>query len=122
MKETSYVVADPYSNADFLHGPVAILDATYPSVVVAPSGKPLENIIEFVGTLVEKGSPTLVLSDRPEACKLANESIALPTGVPEWLSPIISIVPGQIWARALALAKGIDPEKPRGLNKITLTH
>ena len=47
--------------------------------------------------------------------------IRLPADIPEWLSPIVSVVPGQMWARSLAIGKGLDPDRPRGLSKVTLT-
>jgi glucosamine--fructose-6-phosphate aminotransferase (isomerizing) len=121
MKETSYVVAEPYSVADLLHGPVAMIDEGFPIVLAAPSG--LGSDVDKLLAVVEKRKARLVaLSDRPEVLERASFRIALPSGVPEWLSPLVTIAPGQVWARALALAKGHDPDVPRGLQKVTLTH
>jgi glucosamine--fructose-6-phosphate aminotransferase (isomerizing) len=48
--------------------------------------------------------------------------LKLPSGVPEWVSPIVAVVAGQLFANALCFATGQDPDKPRGLSKVTLTH
>jgi glucosamine--fructose-6-phosphate aminotransferase (isomerizing) len=121
MKETSYVVAEPYSVADLLHGPVAMIDEGFPIVLAAPSG--LGSDVEKLLAVVEKrGARLIALSDRAEVLERAHSRIALPTGVPEWLSPIVTIAPGQVFARSLAIAKGHDPDVPRGLAKVTLTH
>ncbi len=63
----------------------------------------------------------LVISDRRELLVDDLHSMPIPSGVPEWLSPIVAVVPGQLWALALARAKGIDPDQPRGLTKVTRT-
>jgi len=63
----------------------------------------------------------IVISDRAEALALAHTPLRLPTGIPEYLAPIPAVVPGQLLALALARVKGIDPDRPRGLNKVTLT-
>jgi glucosamine--fructose-6-phosphate aminotransferase (isomerizing) len=64
----------------------------------------------------------VVISNRPEALSLANCAIPIPNSIPEWLSPIISIIPGQLFAYHLTLAKGYDSENPRSIHKITETH
>jgi glucosamine--fructose-6-phosphate aminotransferase (isomerizing) len=121
MKEMSYVVAEPYSVADLLHGPVAMLEEGFPVLVVAPSGKGLADVPKLLDLLDERKARVITLSDREEILKRGEVAIPLPTDVPEWLSPIVAVVPGQVWARSLALAKGHDPDKPRGLAKVTLT-
>lgn len=122
MKETSYVLAEPYSVADLLHGPVAMVDEGFPIVVVAPSGKASEQVPEVLDLLEKRRARTLVLSDRTDLLGRSKLALRLPRGVPEWLSPIVAIAPGQLFARALAVAKGLDPDNPRGLSKVTLTH
>jgi glucosamine--fructose-6-phosphate aminotransferase (isomerizing) len=63
----------------------------------------------------------VVVSDRDEVLSMATTPLPLPVSVPEWLSPITSVVPGQLFALYLTLAKGYDPEHPRGLKKVTKT-
>jgi glucosamine--fructose-6-phosphate aminotransferase (isomerizing) len=64
----------------------------------------------------------IVISDRPEAIAAASFAIRLPSGLPDWLMPIVAIIPGQLLALHLAIARGIDPESPRWIAKITRTN
>lgn len=121
LKETSYLLAEPYSPPDFLHGPVAIVDDGFPALLVAPSGATFADMLAFARTLRERGAELLIISDRDEALTLADTPLRLPPGVPEWLAPIPAIVPGQLLALSLARVKGHDPDRPRGLSKVTLT-
>lgn len=121
LKETSYFVAEPYSVADLLHGPVAMIDQGFPVVLVAPSGKTQADVPALLKLLEERGARVLALSDVPEVLARAKARIELPTGVPEWLSPIVTVVPGQLFAGALAIAAGQNPDQPRGLSKVTMT-
>ena len=70
----------------------------------------------------ERGAELLVISDSEVALRLAQSPIPLPGGIPEWLSPLISILPGQLFSYHLTLVKGYDPQAPRSLNKVTQTH
>jgi len=121
MKETSYVLAEPYSVADFLHGPVAMVHRGFPVLLVAPSGQATEDASTLMDLLTTRGARVIAISDRADILERAEARIQLPAGIPEWLSPIVAVVPGQLWASALARAKGIDPDRPRGLSKVTLT-
>jgi glucosamine--fructose-6-phosphate aminotransferase (isomerizing) len=121
MKETSYVLAEPYSPADLLHGPIAMLDYGFPVVVVAPSGQASADVDALMDVLYRRGARVIALSDREDVLARTASNIRLPAGVPEWLSPIVSVVPGQLWARSLAMARGIDSDRPRGLSKVTRT-
>jgi glucosamine--fructose-6-phosphate aminotransferase (isomerizing) len=121
LKELAYVVADPYSAADFQHGPLALIDPGDAVLLVAPSGAALAGLTELARRLRDDlDASLLVVSDDPEARALG--AMALPSpAVPEPLSPIVSIVPAQLFALHLALAKGLDPERPRNLAKVTST-
>ena len=121
LKELARVAADPYSAADFLHGPLALAEPGHPILVVAPSGAASADVDELLARLGELGVERIVVSDRDDAVGLGPVGIRLPTGVADWLMPIVSIVPGQLLARHLALARGIDPEQPRWIGKVTLT-
>ncbi len=121
MKETSYVIAEPYSSADFLHGPIAVIDEGFPVVAIAPSGKVLADMTSLIDVLEERRAELIVISDRQELLDRARAPLPLPTGVPEWLSPVTAAIPGQLWALALALTRGLDPDRPRGLAKVTET-
>jgi glutamine---fructose-6-phosphate transaminase (isomerizing) len=121
MKETSYVLAEPYSPADLLHGPIAMLEYGFPVLLVAPSGEASTDIGALMNVLDRRGARVIALSDRDDVLARTPSRIRLPAGVPEWLSPIVSVVPGQLWARSLAMARGIDADRPRGLSKVTRT-
>lgn len=121
MKETSYVLAEPYSPADLLHGPIAMIDYGFPVVLVAPSGVATEDIGPVLDLLKWRRARTVAFSDREDVLARVTAGMRLPPGVPEWLSPIVTVVPGQVWAHALAIAKGHDPDRPRDLRKVTRT-
>jgi glutamine---fructose-6-phosphate transaminase (isomerizing) len=120
LKELARVAADPYSAADFLHGPLALAEPGHPILVLAPSGAAAADVDELLGRLGEVGVERIVVSDREEAVRLGAVGIRLPA-VADWLMPIVSIVPGQLLARHLAIARGLDPEAPRWIGKVTLT-
>jgi glucosamine--fructose-6-phosphate aminotransferase (isomerizing) len=121
MKETSYLVAEPYSPADLLHGPVAMIDRGFPALLVAPSGRVLSDMAELAGQLERRNAELVAISDDPGVLGRARAALPLPPGIPEWVSPMVAVVPGQIWAVALARTRGLDPDQPRGLSKVTET-
>ncbi len=122
LKEMTYIVAEPYSPADFWHGPVAMVDTGFPVLATAVSGAVLENVLSLLETLVsEYRAELLVLSDEEKALALARTPLRLPAGLPEWLSPIVAIVPAHLFCYHLTRAKGLDTEKPRRLEKVTRT-
>jgi glucosamine--fructose-6-phosphate aminotransferase (isomerizing) len=121
LKEIAYVVAEPYSSADFRHGPMAIVDRDFPVLAVAPGGAVFADVMALVETLVRERRVQLVmLSDQPSALRLAQSPLRLPAS-PEWLSPLVSAVAAQLFCYHLARARDIDPEAPRGLTKVTET-
>jgi glucosamine--fructose-6-phosphate aminotransferase (isomerizing) len=121
-KETCGLLAEASSTADFRHGPVAMIDEGFPVVLLAPSGQAEGDLGELCGQLHARGARLLLLSDRAELPGGAAARLRLPAGLPEALAPIVSIVPGQLWVHALARARGLDPDAPRGLRKVTLTY
>lgn len=126
MKETSYVVADPYSGADFQHGPIAIVEPGFPAVLIAPPGRTSADMADLARNLRAKGAETIVLASEREILGEAAVPIPLPGPVVEGLagealSPFLYTVAGQLFAHALCQAKGLDPDHPRGLKKVTLT-
>jgi glucosamine--fructose-6-phosphate aminotransferase (isomerizing) len=122
LKELARVFADPYSAADFEHGPLALLEPGVPvlaTVRPGPTLKPLVALLERLGEDLD--AAIAVVSDQPEALALARWPFALAPGTPEWLGPIVSIVVGQLHALHLTHARGLDPEQPRNLSKVTRT-
>jgi glutamine---fructose-6-phosphate transaminase (isomerizing) len=121
LKELGQVFADPYSAADFLHGPIALVQPGIPVLALAPTGVAAAGQAELLRDLRDRGVDTLVVSDDDEIRALGRWSVAIPASVPEWLRPIVSIVPAQLFAYHLTLARGLDPERPRSLSKVTRT-
>jgi glucosamine--fructose-6-phosphate aminotransferase (isomerizing) len=119
LKELAYVLADPYSAADFQHGPIALITEGFPVLAIATTGPALEGMTELLGRLQKARARLLVLSDVPAAGEFG-DFVRLPA-VPEWLSPLVAIVPAQLFAYHLARARGLDTEAPRNLSKVTLT-
>jgi glucosamine--fructose-6-phosphate aminotransferase (isomerizing) len=121
LKELTYTMVEPYSSADFLHGPLAMIEHGFPAIVITPSGAMLPEMREFMGTLRERQAEILAISDDAETLALAHIPLQLPAPVPEWLSPIVAILPGQLLAMHLAYIRNYDPDRPRGLSKVTET-
>ena len=119
--ELAYVGATPYSSADFMHGPIALVEPGYPVILVAPSGQVHAELHALGETLRERGADLLVVSDDEATLALATTPMPLAAGLPEWATPLIAAVPGQLLGHHLAIAKGYDPMTPRSLNKITKT-
>jgi glucosamine--fructose-6-phosphate aminotransferase (isomerizing) len=121
LKELTYVMANAYSSADFRHGPIATVTESMPAILVMPSGATFADMQELAQDLRARGAELLVVSDDPAAQRFGATALPLAGGVPEWLSPLTAIVPGQLLALHLAQAKGFDPDRPRGLQKVTRT-
>jgi len=121
LQELAYVLAQPYSAADFVHGPLALVSEGFPIFAVTPSGAPhavVHSLLERLRN--ELGSTLAVITNEPETLELAEAPIRIPTG-PEWLSPIVCAVAAQLFTYHLAIARGIDPDSPRTIKKVTRT-
>lgn len=121
LKELTYMMAEPYSSADFRHGPVAIVEHGFPVIVVAPQGKVYDDILALTHKLADRDAELTVIADQEAPLALARVPLRLPVALPAWLSPFTCIVPGQLLAHHITLAKGYDPDHPRGLTKVTKT-
>lgn len=131
LMETCYVVAERFSSADFLHGPIAMVERSFPVFLFAPAGVTWPSIREMIERVHHLGAETLVITDQSnrEAASLkGTREILLPSSlhrhdaVPEELyTPLPYIVPAQILAACLAEEKGLNPDQPRALEKVTRT-
>ncbi len=121
LKELTYTVVEPYSSADFLHGPLALVQHGFPVIIIAPSGKMLPEMREFMATVKGRQAELLIVSDDNATLTDARIPLRLPAGAPEWLSPLITILPGQLLAMYLAAARDYDIDQPRGIHKVTET-
>ena len=121
IQETCGVMAQSYSAADLLHGSVAMIDAQFLAVLLAPRGVASKDFAQLLTLLHERRSRTVVISDDAALLARGELGLRLPVGIPEWLSPLVSVLPGQLLAHALCLALGRDPNAPVGLSKVTRT-
>ncbi|MGI6208248.1 MAG: SIS domain-containing protein [Anaerolineae bacterium] len=120
IKELTYSHVQAYSTADFMHGPLASVDEGFPVVAIVPTGALYENLVSSLKTVKDRQAELLVISDGDEALSLGRVALRVPA-LPEWLSPITNVIPGQWLAHYLAITKGFDPDSPRALSKVTLT-
>ncbi|HYX88228.1 MAG TPA: SIS domain-containing protein [Gaiellaceae bacterium] len=120
LLETCRVAAEPLTATDLAHGPVAALDPLFPVWTIASEDETLPAVVEAAARARAAGA-TLVASGTAAAA-LDGAAYALPVPEPPepLLSPLLSVVPGQLFASALAAAKGLDPDRPNGLSKVTL--
>jgi glucosamine--fructose-6-phosphate aminotransferase (isomerizing) len=122
LKELAYVLADPYAAPDFQHGPIALIHPGFPVLAVAPSGAVLDDMLPLLRQLRDElGAHLLVLSDSDAALAIGQDTLRLPPGVPEWLTPLVAIVPAQLFCYHLTRACGFNTEAPRYLHKVTET-
>lgn len=117
IAETSYTTAQAFSSADLLHGPIASVAPHIPCLLFAPRGRTAADLQDLAVKLREKKARVLLLSGQPE------KGAALPLADPgtELLSPIVDILPAQLLAYHLTVARDLDPDNPRGLTKVTIT-
>jgi glucosamine--fructose-6-phosphate aminotransferase (isomerizing) len=121
LKELTYVMATAYSSADFRHGPIATVSEGLPVIMLMPGGATFADMLGLAGELKERGAELLITTDEPAAQPLATTLLPMAGSIAEWLSPITAIVPGQLLALHIAQVKGFDPDRPRGLQKVTRT-
>lgn len=121
FKEMTYTLAEPYSSADFVHGPIALVEGGFPVIAVVPAGAMAAELTALMGDLAGRGADLVVISDDAAALEHAQTPLPLPGGIAEWLSPVTAIMQGQLFALGLTLAKHLNPDQPRGLRKVTLT-
>jgi glutamine---fructose-6-phosphate transaminase (isomerizing) len=121
LMETCYVVAERFSSADFLHGPVAMIERHFPVMLFAPPGVMLGGTKDLIGRLGELRADTLAITGDIETASMCSRSIIMPREIDEFLAPIPYIIPAQLFAAMLAEAKGLDPDAPRSLSKVTRT-
>jgi glutamine---fructose-6-phosphate transaminase (isomerizing) len=121
MQELSYVVAQPFSTADFLHGPIAVVDRQYPVLAVVAEGATHDDVVAALARTEERGAPTLIITNSDRVGQGAGSVLRFSDAVPEWLSPIPAIVIAQLYTYWLTAEQGNDPDNPRGLSKVTRT-
>src|SRR5262245_16865158 len=121
LMETCYVVAERFSGPDFLHGPIAMVERNFPVFLFAPPGKTLAGMKQLLARLTKLGAETVVISSDRASLARSTRVLRIPEPVSEELSPIPYIIPAQMFAALLAECKGLSPDQPRSLLKVTST-
>ncbi|WAL73787.1 SIS domain-containing protein [Kitasatospora sp. YST-16] len=121
LMETTYIPASPFSGADLLHGPLAMVDNVSPVIAIVPDGKGGEALQPVLDRLRGRGADLVVIGQQAQV-EAASAGFALPAGVPEEVQPILEILPLQLLAYEVTIARGQDPDAPRALAKVTETH
>ncbi len=120
VKELTYIASEGYSEADFRHGPIAVIQPGYPVILVAPPGRTFAGMAAMGEKLTELQAETLIISSDSDLLWRGAQAMPIPSA-PEWLAPAVSVMPGQIFAMEQARARGLNIDKPRGLSKVTIT-
>jgi glutamine---fructose-6-phosphate transaminase (isomerizing) len=120
LLETTRIAAEPLTATDLAHGPVAALDPLFPVWAIASDDETLPAVIEGAERARETGAVLIASGAAADAIPDAAYRLPLPNLGSRLLGPLLSVVPGQLFAWALARAKGLDPDRPRGLSKVTL--
>ncbi len=121
LMETCYVVAERFSSADFLHGPLAMIERHFPVLIFAPPGNTLNGAGELLTRLRELHADTFVFTSDANVAAQSTRSVMLPREIDELHHAIPYIIPAQLFAAHLAAAKGLNPDAPRSLSKVTRT-
>lgn len=120
LKETSYILAEPYSSADFLHGPLALVSHGFPVFLFVPKGKSILHSKEVIKILEEKNVDLFIFSNEESLFNKYN-GFFIKSDIPEEITPLLFILPAQFFAFFLTILKNLDPDQPRFLKKITIT-
>ena len=118
LQELAQLLAHPYSSADFRHGPLALVEDGFPMILVNAAGAVAEDIADLHRQVVDLGADALLVDDVPGPP--APLTVRYP-GTPEWLSPLVAIVTGQLITHRLTVLRGLDPDRPRTISKVTKT-
>ncbi len=121
LMETSYIMAEAFSGADLRHGPIAMIGRDFPVIAIVPPGKTRDGMEALVEDLAGRGAELIVVGERAVVNEKGSTSFLVPVSCPEELSPILYALPSQLLAQDLATLKGLDPDAPRGLSKVTET-
>lgn len=121
LKEACYLHAMGLSYADLLHGPIAVVAADTPAIVVAAnSGPTLAGTVDLACRVASAGARAYCIGGGERLADVCMRALAGPD-LPVWLAPLGLIVPGQLLTEALARRLGLNPDSPRGLSQVTQT-
>ncbi len=114
-------MAEAYSSADFRHGPIAVVKNGYPVMIIAPHGGAAQDLRDLVKELLLRGSELIAISDLSYILRSSRLALSISCNLPEWLSPLVTVLPGQYFALMLTLNKNLNPDQPAGITKVTET-
>jgi glutamine---fructose-6-phosphate transaminase (isomerizing) len=120
VRELSGIPAEAFSPPDLVHGPIAALGATGALWLVSTDGRQQPDVAAF-DALRDRTSVSVAVSDRPDVVAAAEIGIQVPAGLPRWLAPFIAVIPGQAAALRIGELRGVDVDRPHGLQKVTMT-
>jgi len=118
LKEISYIHAEGYAAAEMKHGPIALVDAETPSVFLIPRGAVFDKVMSNLEEIKARGGPVIAVACEgdEEVAARADEVLYIPE-VPDYLQPLVAVVPLQLLAYHIALLRDCDVDKPRNLAK-----
>jgi glucosamine--fructose-6-phosphate aminotransferase (isomerizing) len=122
LKEISYIHAEGYPAAEMKHGPIALVDENTPSVFLIPSGGVMDKVMSNLEEIKARGGPVIAIAPEGDAelaqhvMTRADEVVFVPN-VPEFLLPLVMVIPLQLLAYHIAVLRGCDVDKPRNLAK-----
>jgi glutamine---fructose-6-phosphate transaminase (isomerizing) len=121
LMETTYTVTEAFSEADLRHGPMAMIGRDFPVVLIVPPGRAYQSMDLLAKGLASRGAELAVIGEEPDLVGEAAAGFLVPVSCPEELSPILYALPAQLLAHSVAELRGLDPDSPRGLSKVTET-
>jgi glucosamine--fructose-6-phosphate aminotransferase (isomerizing) len=121
LMETTYTVTEAFSEADLRHGPMAMIGRDFPVVLIVPPGRAYQSMDSLAKSLASRGAELAVIGGDPDLVSEAAAGFLVPVSCPEELSPILYALPAQLLAHSVAELRGLDPDSPRGLSKVTET-
>jgi glutamine---fructose-6-phosphate transaminase (isomerizing) len=121
LMETTYTVTEAFSEADLRHGPMAMIGRDFPVVLIVPPGRAYQSMDSLAKGLAARGAELAVIGEDPDLVSEAAAGFLVPVSCPEELSPILYALPAQLLALGVAELRGLDPDSPRGLSKVTET-
>jgi glucosamine--fructose-6-phosphate aminotransferase (isomerizing) len=119
LKEAASLPAEALSSADFLHGPVALVGPGFPVLAVACPGRTQSHMQDVLRRLRRRGADVAVVSSDPGLLRAARRPLRIPADTREELAPHVYAVAVQLLSYHLGLRRGVDPDRPRGLRKVT---
>jgi len=120
LTETCRIAAESVTSTDLSHGPIAAVDAMFPVWTIASQDQALPTIVEAARRARDAGATLVASCNAHSEIDGAAYRLPVPAAPSTLLAPLLSVVPGQLFAGAVARAKGLDPDRPRGLSKVTL--